>query len=55
MNDTVDLTPTWEALIPLLVEVAAKGTSDKGRKAAMDELLRLARMVDRLNAKDVTP
>jgi hypothetical protein len=48
---TVDITPTWRSLMPVLVEVAVRGTSFEGRKAAMDELLRLADVVDRMNAE----
>lgn len=42
----IDITPTWEGLMPMLVEVAANGDSTEGRKQAMSELMRLARMVD---------
>jgi hypothetical protein len=50
---TVDITPTWRSLMPALVEVAARGRTAEGRKTAMDELLRLADVVDRMcaNAK----
>jgi len=48
--ETIDLTPTWESLLPVLVEVAANGTSHTGRTAAMGELMRLARIVDAQNA-----
>lgn len=51
MTETLDLTPTWESLIPLLVEVAANGTDAKARNQAMNELKRLARAVDERNAK----
>jgi len=43
---TIDITPTWEAILPVLVEVAVNGTSPEGRRDAMNELLRLARIVD---------
>lgn len=45
----IDLTPTWEALIPVLVEVAARGTTPEAQQEAMGELLRLARIVDKMN------
>lgn len=38
---TIDLTPTWEALMPALVAAAAEGSV-----AAMGELVKLARIVD---------
>lgn len=50
--ETIDVTPTWEALLPVLVEVAANGTDAKGRKAAMDELKALARAMDKINAQN---
>jgi hypothetical protein len=43
---TIDITPTWSALMPLLWETAAKG--DANSRA---ELMRLARIVDQLNEK----
>jgi len=49
--ETIDITPTWEGLLPLLVEVAANGETAEGRKEAMDELRRMARAVDAMNAK----
>jgi len=45
---TVDLTPTWRGLLPVLVEVAANGETAKGRNDAMAELYRLADMADRM-------
>lgn len=48
---TIDMTPTWRALLPALVEVAVRGTSPEGRKQAMDALYELADFVDRHNAK----
>jgi hypothetical protein len=45
-KSTFDVTPTWRALIPALVEVAANGGNPEARKVAMGELLRLADIVD---------
>lgn len=42
----VDITPTWEAILPLLVEAAANGTTVEGRREAMSELIRLASLAD---------
>ena len=47
---TIDITPSWQGLLPLLVEVAANGDTTEGRKSAMDELMRLAKTVDDMNA-----
>ena len=49
-NRTIDITPTWRVLLPVLVEVAANGTSAEGRKIARDELYKLADAVDAMNA-----
>ena len=49
---TVPIVPSWEGIVPLLVEVAANGQTAKGRKEAMDELLRLARIVDQRNEQE---
>jgi len=43
---TIDCTPTWAGLMPLLWETAAKGVPE-----ARAELMRLARIVDDLNEK----
>ena len=43
---TIDITPTWAALMPLLWEGAAKG-----EPYSRAELMRLARIVDQLNEK----
>ena len=46
--NTVPIIQSWESIIPILVEAAANGTTVKGRRAAMSELKRLARMVDNI-------
>lgn len=46
---TIDLTPTWESAMPLLLIVLEDGTAE-GKKAAREELMRLARDVDKANA-----
>ena len=43
---SIDCTPTWAGLMPLLWETAAKGVPE-----ARAELMRLARVVDDLNEK----
>ena len=54
-TQTIDITPTWQGLLPLLVEVAANGDSAAGRKSAMDELMRLAKTVDESNTANKLP
>lgn len=46
---TIDMTPTWEALLPGLLMAVENGTN-QGRAIAMEELMRLARFADRVNA-----
>ena len=41
----IDLTPTWSALMPALIAAAGHGS-----QGAIDELMRLAAIVDRHNA-----
>ena len=43
---TVDITPTWEALLPALVHCASHGTTVESRTMAMEELLKMARLAD---------
>ena len=42
----IDMTPTWEGIMPALIAAAANGS-----QAAIEELTRLARTVDQMNAK----
>ena len=41
----IDITPTWSALMPALIAAAGHGS-----QGAIDELMRLAAIVDRQNA-----
>ena len=47
----VDITPTWEALLPVLIRVATQGETAEARDAAMSELLRMARGCAQMNAQ----
>ena len=50
MPETIDLTPDWAPLIPLMCAVLANPEADyKARKDIESELLRIARAVDKLN------
>jgi hypothetical protein len=52
MQETIDITPTWSALIPIMVEVLKNpkaGYEDK--QNVIFELKRLAKIVDDQNAK----
>ena len=46
---TIDMTPTWEAIMPGLIMALQNGTGE-GPKMAREELMRLARLVDEANA-----
>jgi len=42
---SIDLTPTWEGILPLLLTGYAEGTPE-GQRLAREELSRLARIAD---------
>lgn len=46
---TINLTPTWRGVLPLLLETYAHGT-DKGRAMALAELQNMAKLADERNA-----
>jgi hypothetical protein len=49
---TIDITPTWQAVTPALMEILTnKLTEPEARKMAEEEILRLARFVDEINQK----
>lgn len=43
---TIDLTPTWRAVLPILCEVAATAERLEARQEAMAELQRMADLAD---------
>lgn len=47
--ERIDLTPTWAAILPLLLHMISQG--GKGGDTARTELMSLALQVDALNAK----
>ena len=50
MMKTIDITPTWSALIPTMVEVLKNPkASSEAKKMITDELVRLAKIVDAYN------
>lgn len=48
MSRTVDVTPTWTGILPLLLIAYCEGT-DKGRSAALAELRNMAKAADLFN------
>ena len=45
---TIDMTPTWQSAVQIYCAVLEDGSED-GKRGARQELLRIARIVDRLN------
>ena len=52
---TIDITPTWAGILPLLLAVIVDGTPE-GKKHAIAELQRMADAADKFNqlAKETT-
>ena len=49
--DYIDCTPTWEGLLPGMLGVLESTTaSDESKQLIRDEILRMARAVDKANA-----
>lgn len=48
---TIDLTPTWEDILPMLLTAYEIGTPE-GRRIAMEELSRMAKALDHCTAKE---
>jgi hypothetical protein len=52
MQDTIDITPTWSTLVPIMIEVLKNPRANKVAKAEVtQELLRLAKIVDNQNER----
>ena len=52
MQDTIDITPTWSALVPIMIEVLKNPRANNAAKAEVtQELLRLAKIVDNQNER----
>jgi hypothetical protein len=45
---TIDVTPTWRAIVPILLMGIENGNAD-GRKIAMEEIYRMADAADAFN------
>jgi len=49
---TIDITPTWQALLPTMLAVIANPkASHESKTGITEELMRLAKIVDDQNAK----
>ena len=52
MQDTIDITPKWSALVPIMIEVLKNPKANNTAKAEVtQELLRLANIADNLNER----
>jgi hypothetical protein len=50
MQDTIDMTPTWESAVKIFMAVLEnQNASFEGKRVAREELVRLAQMVDKQN------
>jgi hypothetical protein len=45
-SQTIDLTPSWEQITPVLVHILTKSSNAESREFALSELLRMARFAD---------
>jgi len=45
----IDMTPTWEGILPILIAGIENGTFES-RKTAIEELMRMAKLADAYNA-----
>lgn len=43
---TIDITPTWEGLLPVMLRIAEHGTTHSARRDALEELRRMAKLAD---------
>lgn len=48
--ETIDFTPTWQAVLPIMIAAIENGTFE-GRKLAIAELNRMASLADRYVAE----
>lgn len=50
MQETIDITPTWESAVKIYIAVLEnENASFEGKRAAREELVRLAQIVDNQN------
>jgi len=54
MEKTIDITPTWSALVPIMIEVLKNPKANKVAKAEVtQELLRLAKIADQAKERQL--
>jgi hypothetical protein len=47
---TIDMTPTWSGLLPVMVHILQHSESESSKRDIADELTKMARAADRWNA-----
>jgi hypothetical protein len=47
---TIDMTPTWEGLVPALIHILQHSESESSKRNIADELTKMARAADLWNA-----
>jgi hypothetical protein len=45
-TETIDMTPTWAGLLPVLIHLSVNGTTIESRAMATSELARMANLAD---------
>jgi hypothetical protein len=48
--NTIDMTPTWESLVPVLIHILQHGETDAAKQAIAAELSKMAQAADHWNA-----
>jgi hypothetical protein len=46
IGKTIDLTPTWEEITPVMIHIIRSGTDQKSVKDVEKEMLRMAKLAD---------
>ena len=48
--ETIDVTPTWSGLVPVLSLVLQRSDSEQARREVTEELMKMAKAADQWNA-----
>ena len=46
-TQTIDITPTWEEVAPIMIEIIKNGSTPKSIRTAENEIINMARIADR--------
>jgi hypothetical protein len=50
MTETIDLTPTWESLVPVLVHILQHSETETAKRLITAEIMSMAKAADMWNA-----